>query len=108
MLAAPKIQRVAYGMVTNGRNFVFVKLDRGERPTYKRSQEFVIDRNGDLEQTLRIIKKAYKDRLTNDGITCITSTHAVFATLRSSAIFRFLLWLLIFLVSIVLRILAVR
>lgn len=57
MLAAPKVQQIVYGMVTNGRNFIFVKLVRGERPTYERSQEFVIDRSGDLEQTLRIIKK---------------------------------------------------
>lgn len=57
MVAAPKIQQVVYGMVTNGRNFVFVKLDRGGRLTYERSQEFIIDRSGDLEQTLRIVKK---------------------------------------------------
>lgn len=57
MLAAPKTQEVAYGMVTNGRNFVFLKLKRSEPALYARSNEFIIDQDAGLEQTLKIIKR---------------------------------------------------
>ena len=59
MLAAPTPQQQLYGMVTNGRNFIFVKLDRTsrEQPLYAMSEEFVFSRGDDLEQTLRILKR---------------------------------------------------
>ena len=58
MLAAPTPQKQLYGMVTNGRNFIFVKLDRASsEPTYSLSKEFVLNQDDDLEQTLRIIKR---------------------------------------------------
>ena len=56
MLAAPATQKTLYGMVTNGRNFVFVKLLRESSPIYALSQEFIIDREADLAQTFRILK----------------------------------------------------
>ncbi|MEM8505797.1 MAG: restriction endonuclease subunit R [Cyanobacteria bacterium P01_D01_bin.1] len=57
MLGAPETQKVAYGMVTNGRNFVFLKLKRSEPMLYARSKEFIIDQDAGLEQTLKIIKR---------------------------------------------------
>jgi predicted type IV restriction endonuclease len=57
MLAAPTAQKILYGMVTNGRNFVFIKLDRQGTPCYAQSQEFIISRADDLAQTLQIIKQ---------------------------------------------------
>lgn len=59
MLDAPPLQKQLYGMVTNGRNFIFVKLDRtsASEPTYAQSNEFIIDRDDDLEQVLKIIKR---------------------------------------------------
>ncbi|MBE9059957.1 restriction endonuclease subunit R [cf. Phormidesmis sp. LEGE 11477] len=57
MLAAPKEQETLYGMVTNGRSFVFLKLKRGKTTRYARSKEFLIDQDAGLEQTLKIIKK---------------------------------------------------
>lgn len=69
MLAAPKIQQVVYGMVTNGRNFVFVKLARGENPTYARSREFIIDQDAGLEQTLRVIKKLAQTAAQTPGLS---------------------------------------
>jgi predicted type IV restriction endonuclease len=57
MLAAPTAQKILYGMVTNGRNFVFIKLDRQGTPRYAQSQEFIISRDDDLAQTLKIIKQ---------------------------------------------------
>lgn len=59
MLATPTPQKQLYGMVTNGRNFVFVKLDRAvsSRPVYAQSKEFILDQDDDLEQILRIVKR---------------------------------------------------
>ncbi|MGB3296047.1 MAG: restriction endonuclease subunit R [Phormidesmis sp.] len=56
MLAAPTAQNTLYGMVTNGRNFIFVKLNRESDPVYALSQELIIDRDTDLAQTLKITK----------------------------------------------------
>ena len=56
MLAAPTTQKTLYGMVTNGRNFIFVKLLHESSPIYALSQEFIIDREADLAQTFRILK----------------------------------------------------
>ena len=59
MLAAPTAQKKLYGMVTNGRNFTFVKLDRSIKndTTYAQSEELILDRGDDLEQILKILKK---------------------------------------------------
>lgn len=59
MLAAPTSQKTLYGMVTNGRNFVFLKLDRTSMkgPIYGQSKEFIINQDSDLEQTLKILKR---------------------------------------------------
>ncbi|MGC1308779.1 MAG: restriction endonuclease subunit R [Phormidesmis sp.] len=59
MLAAPTPQKQLYGMVTNGRNFIFIKLDRTSKrePIYGQSKEFVISQDNNLEQVLKIIKR---------------------------------------------------
>ena len=61
MMAAPTPQKTLYGMVTNGRNFVFIKLERdldgGHKPIYAQSKELIIDQDDDLEQVLRILKR---------------------------------------------------
>ncbi|PZO54111.1 MAG: restriction endonuclease subunit R [Phormidesmis priestleyi] len=57
MLAAPTPQKTLYGMVTNGRNFIFIKLDRRHQPIYAQSEELIVDRANDLEKTLQIIKR---------------------------------------------------
>lgn len=61
MMAAPTPQKQLYGMVTNGRNFVFVKLERdlegGNKPIYAQSKEFILNQDDDLEETLRILKR---------------------------------------------------
>jgi len=59
MLAAPTAQNVLYGMVTNGRNFIFLKLDRTSKsePIYAQSKEFVLERENDLEQIYKVIKR---------------------------------------------------
>ena len=59
MLASPTSRKQLYGMVTNGRNFIFVKLDRTDssEPVYAESKEFVIRQDTDLEKVLQIIKR---------------------------------------------------
>ena len=53
MLAAPEHIKPLYGMVTNGNNFIFIKLhDRA----YQLSDEFSLRRRGDLYQILAILK----------------------------------------------------
>ncbi len=56
MLATPHPDRPCYGLVTNGSNFVFLKLVQSPQPTYGRSPEFVLDNPGDLPQVLQILK----------------------------------------------------
>jgi hypothetical protein len=55
MLAAPPTQRSLYGLVTNGSNFVFLKLERQDRPRYGRSREFVLENDGDLGTVLQVM-----------------------------------------------------
>lgn len=57
MLSAPSSQRSRYGLVTNGSNFVFLKLVQQEVPCYGRSREFVLENSGDLAQVLQIMKQ---------------------------------------------------
>ncbi len=61
MLAAPDPERPVYGLVTNGSNFVFLKLAPSEAPHYGRSQEFVLENDQDLEMVLRIMKRLAQD-----------------------------------------------
>jgi hypothetical protein len=57
MLGAPKPERPVYGLVTNGSNFVFLKLEQQDGPTFDRSKEFVLETDHDLEMVLRIMKR---------------------------------------------------
>jgi hypothetical protein len=56
MLAAPQKDFPIYGLVTNGTDFVFLKLVFGEVPRYGRSRQFVLGQDHDLEQVLQIMK----------------------------------------------------
>ena len=57
MLGAPQLERPVYGLVTNGSNFVFLKLEQQGVPTFDRSREFVLETDHDLEMVLRIMKR---------------------------------------------------
>jgi predicted type IV restriction endonuclease len=56
MLAGPDQSYPCYGLVTNGTDFVFLKLQSGEIPQYGRSRQFVLGQDHDLEQVLQILK----------------------------------------------------
>jgi len=57
MLATPSPERPLYGLVTNGSNFVFLKLVRQGTPFYARSKELLLEEDGQLGQVLQILKR---------------------------------------------------
>lgn len=56
MLAAPNGNFPRYGLVTNGTDFVFLKLMVQEVPCYARSRQFILGQDNDLERVLQILK----------------------------------------------------
>jgi hypothetical protein len=57
MLAAPNGDRPRYGLVTNGTDFVFLKLFNQDIPQYARSQQFLLGQARDLDRVLQILKR---------------------------------------------------
>lgn len=58
MLASPQQERSAFGMATNGDEFVFLKLSQGETPQYDASRTFsLFPRRHELGSVLRILKR---------------------------------------------------
>lgn len=57
MLASPNQDKSVYGMVTNGSNFIFLKLVWQDKPIYGISDEYTLMRHGnDLYEILQILK----------------------------------------------------
>lgn len=56
MLAAPRRKAPLYGLVTNGTDFVFLKMVFQDGPRWGRSRQFVLGQDHDLEQVLKIFK----------------------------------------------------
>ena len=56
MLASPQRTFPIYGLVTNGTDFVFLKLAFEAVPRYGRSRQFVIGQDQDLAQVLKVLK----------------------------------------------------
>jgi hypothetical protein len=56
MLASPSTQTSLAGLVTNGSEFRFVQLTKGERPSYLLSDLLAIDRGDDLDRVVQILK----------------------------------------------------
>jgi predicted type IV restriction endonuclease len=57
MLASPEHQRPLYSMVTNGSNFIFLKLVHHAAPSYSLSDEFTLRRDGDLLTVVQVLKR---------------------------------------------------
>lgn len=57
MLASPRTDAPLYGLVTNGSDFVFLKLQNQQVPHYGRSRKFVLGQEDDLERVLKILKR---------------------------------------------------
>ncbi len=56
LLASPQRHLPLYGLVTNGTDFVFLKLLFQDIPRYGRSRQFVLGQDHDLERVLQILK----------------------------------------------------
>ncbi|MEL6381694.1 MAG: type I restriction endonuclease subunit R, partial [Cyanobacteria bacterium J06626_18] len=65
MLKTPNEVRPTYGLLVNGREFVFVKLIQEPTPTYARSFALSLDREDELEKVLGILKKVQQKILGN-------------------------------------------
>lgn len=57
MLANPNAEKPFFGLVTNGSNFIFMKLVKQEVPYYALSDEFTLRRGNDLYTVLAILKR---------------------------------------------------
>ena len=56
MLSNPAQKRPLYGLLVNGREFVFVKLIQQPEPIYARSFALSIERDNELQQVLEVLK----------------------------------------------------
>jgi hypothetical protein len=65
MLASPHLEKPSFGFLLNGREFVFVKLQRNGIPQYSRSYALSLERENELEQVLGVLKQI--------GQTCLQS-----------------------------------
>jgi hypothetical protein len=57
MLDRPNAVQPTFGLLINGREFVFVKLIQQEHPWYARSYALSIERDSELHQVLSILKR---------------------------------------------------
>lgn len=57
MLDHPHPEKPIFGLVTNGSNFIFIKLIKQERLLYALSDEFTLRRANDLYIVLKILKQ---------------------------------------------------
>lgn len=57
MLANPDADRPTFALVTNGSNFIFIKMSKQGTPQYATSYEFTLRRGDDLYIVLRILKR---------------------------------------------------
>ncbi len=60
MLNNPNPEKPIFGLVTNGSNFIFIKLIKQERSLYALSNEFTLRRANDLYIVLSILKQIGK------------------------------------------------
>ena len=57
MMANPNPDRPAFGFVTNGSTFIFIKLTKQDTPQYALSDEFTLRRENDLYKVLSVLKQ---------------------------------------------------
>jgi predicted type IV restriction endonuclease len=56
MLDTPNVEQPTFGLLLNGREFVFVKLVQQEKPKYARSYALSIERDTEFQQVLSVLK----------------------------------------------------
>ena len=67
MLNAPGQELPVYGLLVNGREFVFVKLEHRGTPIYARSVALSVERESDLIQVFRILEYIRQEIIENES-----------------------------------------
>ncbi|MDZ7959392.1 MAG: type I restriction endonuclease subunit R [Aulosira sp. DedQUE10] len=57
MLDTPNLKQPTFGLLVNGREFVFIKLVQQEKPKYARSYALSIERDAEFQQVLIVLKR---------------------------------------------------
>jgi len=57
MLDTPNVKQPTFGLLANGREFIFVKLIQQEKPKYARSYALSIERDTEIQQVLSVLKR---------------------------------------------------
>ena len=63
MIDNPNLEQPTFGLVTNGSNFIFLKLTQQDTPLYSVSDEFTLRRKNDLYSVLSVLKRLGNDIL---------------------------------------------
>ena len=63
MMGNPKPKRPVFGLVTNGYDYLFLKLVQGDSPQYALSHNFTLlsDENNSLLRVARILKRLIRE-----------------------------------------------
>lgn len=70
MLANPNRDRPLYGMVTNGSNFVFLKLVHQNKPYYARSKMLDLEESNELQTALQVLKRLAEIVIAEEYSSC--------------------------------------
>ncbi|WP_414578711.1 type I restriction endonuclease subunit R [Anabaena sp. CCY 9402-a] len=57
ILDTPNAERPTFGLLVNGREFVFVKLVQSQKPKYARSDALSIEKPNEIQQVLSVLKR---------------------------------------------------
>ncbi len=57
MLDTPNIEKPTFGLLLNGREFVFIKFIKQQQPKYARSYALSIEKESELQQVLSVLKR---------------------------------------------------
>ncbi|MBD2445769.1 type I restriction endonuclease subunit R [Nostoc sp. FACHB-152] len=57
MLDTPNVEKPTFGLLVNGREFVFIKLVQAQNPKYARSDALSIEKLNELQQVLSVLER---------------------------------------------------
>jgi hypothetical protein len=57
MLDTPNVEKPTFGLLLNGREFVFIKIIKQQQPKYARSYALSIEKEHELQQVLSVLKR---------------------------------------------------
>jgi hypothetical protein len=57
MFNTPNVEKPTFGLLVNGREFVFIKLVQAQNPKYARSDALSIEKSNEIQQVLSVLKR---------------------------------------------------